>query len=308
MFPVDVVEVLREGLKADRREPDGLLHASSHLIGSLRHAMLDVAGAPKIESNLVSDIRMMTGTMWHLKIEGLLRSCGVRVKSEINLTKYMPQGWGGTADWLFWSDEHEAWVLGDLKTIKGEGLRWILEQGAKDEHLWQLSSYWYALRESGIPLFNGFGILYLPMNDAPREPFEIKPVLQECAVLPEDVVLGRMRERAAQVKPYIESLTREPWSSWPASFLTDELAPVQQRVQQTYWQTKTQTFDLKLVGHWSSRYCPFPLELCDCSQQGTTLIGKYDLDGNYSPRKGYENIIPIVAPTTMELNKRRKAA
>jgi len=57
--------LLNNTLRGDRRPPDGKLHPSGDLIGSLRHAQLRAAGAPTIESEIVSDTRLMTGTQWH---------------------------------------------------------------------------------------------------------------------------------------------------------------------------------------------------------------------------------------------------
>lgn len=47
LLPFDFTEILHETLERERREDDKLMHASSHLSGSLRHAQLDIAGAPK---------------------------------------------------------------------------------------------------------------------------------------------------------------------------------------------------------------------------------------------------------------------
>jgi len=81
-----------------------------------------------------------------------------------------------------------------------------------------------------------------------------------------------------------------------SSYLTPELAPVQEREQVIYYDRKTGTHDVLLKPHWSAAYCPFDNELCDCSEQGQTKIGMYDTDGSYIPRTGYENIEPTVAP------------
>jgi hypothetical protein len=58
--------------------------------------------------------------------------------------RWLPDGWSGTADWIFWNADLGGFVLGDLKTIKGDGITWIEKDGAKREHLWQLSAYWHA--------------------------------------------------------------------------------------------------------------------------------------------------------------------
>src|SRR3954447_13428749 len=48
---------------------------------------------------------------------------------------YMPEGWTGTADWVFWNRELGGFVLGDMKTIKGDGIAWVERDGVKREHL-----------------------------------------------------------------------------------------------------------------------------------------------------------------------------
>ena len=117
MIPTDLSDLLRKKLAKSRRPPDGLLHASGDLLGSLRHAQLRLAGAPTIESEIVSDIRLMTGTMWHRFIGQMLVEAGVHFEQEIDVTPGLPEGWAGTADALFWSTEHRGFVLGDFKTI-----------------------------------------------------------------------------------------------------------------------------------------------------------------------------------------------
>ena len=72
---------------------------------------------------------------------------------------------------------------------------------------------------------------------------------------------------------------------------------------------------MKLVPHWSADYCPFPDELCDCRQQGTTKIGHWrfhETDHHpewaneliYVSRKGYEEFEPELKPDAKEVKKR----
>ena len=82
----------------------------------------------------------------------------------------------------------------------------------------------------------------------------------------------------------------------PEGWITDELEPVQQREQRVYFDRKTETYEVKLVPHWSAAYCPYPDSLCDCSTQSTTKIGFYDIDGEYIQRTGFEDIEPTVEP------------
>jgi hypothetical protein len=303
VFPLDIVEALHEGLRASSRPPDGLLHPSGDLIGSLRHAQLTAAGAPKLDSELVSDIRLMTGTLWHRWVEDLLTAKGIRFQSELSVNPGLPEGWSGTADWLFWSDHYEGWVLGDLKTTKGEALRWIRRDGAKEQHIWQASAYWHALVEMGYPMVDGFGILYWPMNDTPDKDEVIEPSLEECAPLPRDLVWGVMEERWALTSAYLRTVDS---GCGFAGYLTDALADEQERVQKWYWNGTQSVFDVKLVPHWSTAYCPFPNELCSCSEQSSNKIGHYTLDGEYVPRRGYEEFVPVVSPSTSDIRRKRE--
>lgn len=278
--------------------------------------MLDVAGAPKVESELVSDIRLMTGTMWHRYIEQLLHDQGIKVETEISVTPGLPEGWSGTADWLFWHPNFNAWVLGDLKTMKGEGIKWVTRDGAKLEHMWQLSSYFWALVEMGFPMVKGFAVLYLPMNDTTDKLDEIEPTLQECEPLEREVVWGQMEARRQMVDEYLNAMPPDlPFSRGMPNedlYLNDKLAPEQDRVQGVYWNKARGVFDVKLVPHWSSAYCPFPNDLCACNEQGTTKIGEWVLQVHhpdiekYKAREGYEDVAPEVRPSTRDVAKRWK--
>lgn len=322
---MDLTSLLRKRLSESRRPPDGKLHPSGDLLGSLRHAQLRLAGAPTIESQIVSDTRLMTGTMWHKLFEEILADAGVETQTELSVTPGLPEGWSGTADWLFKRPEDDAWVLGDLKSIKGEGMKWVLKDGAKEEHIWQLSAYWWALYNMGARLVKGFAIYYLPMNDTTERDELIEPVLMECDPLPQELLWGVMEDRWQAVQRYLplvdevrpENYTgrlarnyiRKPENFW-MPFINKELAPEIGRIQKLYWNGKQKVFDVKLVPHWSAQFCPYPTELCGCSEQGSNKIGHYTLEGEYVPRKGeeYENVEPLVAPSESDYKNKRKEA
>lgn len=299
MFPVDLLALFRSSLKDSVRPPDGLLHASMDLVGSLRHTQLRAAGAPTTESEFVREIRLMTGTMWHEWAHRQLVKAGVAFMQEVKLTPYLPPGWGGTADWVFWHPNYKAFVLGDLKTAKGEAMWWLNKDGAKTEHIWQLSAYWHALIEMGLPMVKGFGVLYWPMNEVGDN--VVLPTVQECDPLPRDVVEARMLERAAVTKQYVAAVSSQ-------GYLNEHLAPTQERVQKVSWNKKQGVFDVRLVPHWSAAYCQFSPELCSCSTEGTNKIGHYNLDGQYVPRAGWEDEKPAVQPTSGDFTRRRKEA
>lgn len=307
VLPFDLTEILLAELRRNRRPNDGLLHASSHLTGSLRHAQLDVVGAPKVESELLSEVTLMTGTMWHDYIHRALVSSGVPYMAEVNLTPWLPIGWGGTLDALVLNPDITAFVIVDFKTIKGEGLRFIEKDGAKQEHIWQTSLYWHGVKKmlgGTAKLAKTVAVYYLPKNDTRSKDDIIMPVLVDFEPLPLSEVMATARFRAEAVEAYKDSLCTTACDfangEQPATlegYLTPELAPAQERVQRIFFDRKTDTWDVKLMPHWSAAYCPFPVELCDCSTQGQTKIGMYDTDGvTYIPRSGYEDIVPTVTP------------
>lgn len=292
-------DLLRESLYTTR-PPSGNLRPSSDLVGPLRHAMLRAAGAPEDkQEDLLSLVRMETGTMWHDHFETLMRNKQLPVMLEVRLNDYLPEGWSGRADWITWSDEYRAFVLGDLKTIKAEGMGYIRRDGAKEAHVWQLSAYWYALRNMGLPLVKTLHVYYLPMS--PLGGTEVLlPELIECDVLPEDLVIERMVNRARETKLYLDAVAdaREAGIQGNAVFVNEYLAPPMERKQALRWDKAKGIFDVKLMPDWSTNYCNYSVDLCDCHTQGQTKIGHYEWDVIdkhvlYIPRKATDFIAPI---------------
>jgi hypothetical protein len=264
----------------------------------LRHAQLDAVEAPRNPESLISTIRMMTGTLWHEWMHDTLKRLGIPYMAEVNLTPWMPVGWGGTSDFLIWNPDVKAFVMTDLKTTRGEGMRYLERGGAKVEHRMQTSLYWHAARKMGLPLAKKIGVFYLPMNDTRSKDEVIEPLLIDFDPVPVRELFKTARQRHKSVEKYRASLPKpNPRPLEVEEFLTDALAPVQEREQRIYYDSKTDTWDLKLVPHWSAAFCPFPDELCDCSAHGQTKIGMYDVDGTtYIPRKGFEDIVPEAVP------------
>lgn len=313
MLPIDVVGVVSGRLSEEIRPfADGKLHPSSDLIGSLRHTMLNAAGAPTIESKFTQNMTLWIGRQIHAMVGESLERRGIPVMREVRLEPWLPDGWSGTADLIFYDPSKDGWVLADVKGQKGESFRWLHSDGAKEEHIWQASAYWWALYEMGLPMVDGFTMIYLPKNDTTDKWDIVEPLTIECNVLPYLQVWDRMESRWELTQTYLAAL---PWPDDPGStilsdlWVTDELAPPQDRVQKMWWNKKQGVWDVKLVPHWSADYCPFPNELCDCSEQGTTKIGHWNPreweDGVselvYEPRKGYEAIEPLLKPSAKEV-------
>jgi hypothetical protein len=199
---------------------------------------------------------------------------------EVKLDPWLPEGWSGTADWITWDATRRGFVLGDLKTIKPEGMAWIARDGIKNEHLWQVSSYWYALERMGIPLVQGFVVYYLPTGQTGPADGNVAPSLQEAKPLDRDLVLGTMAERWEATQAYLDSLKSTADRPY---YITDALAPVQPRELAVRWDGAASKaggknrpgFKVAYYPHWSTNYCPFPNELCNCREQKVTTVGHY---------------------------------
>ena len=268
------------------------------MVGSLRHVMLRMAGAPEKQNDIVTDTILEIGTLMHKRIAEAFVALGLPFMQEVKLNQWLPDGWGGTADWIFYHPQYEAFVLGDLKTTTGEGIPFVAREGIKESHHHQLSAYWHALAHMGLPMVKGVGVLYLPKNRAKNTKTE--PLLVEAEPLEAEYLDSLMRERREAVDVYLFDVLMANQS--PASepeFLVDSLAPPQDRVLKVVW--NRDKYDVKLVPHWSAQFCPYDDDLCDCDQQGETKVGEYTRDG-YTPRKGYEQVNP---PSLTDSQRRR---
>lgn len=262
--------------------------------------MLDAANAPRKPKTIAEEITLKTGDMWHEWLTSQLASTGHPFMSEVRLSDFMPEGWGGRADWIIFHPGYKAWVLGDIKTVTGDGLFWVNKDGAKENHLWQLSAYWHACVEMGLPMLRGFFVLYWPKGPASDKNAVVEASIQECDPFPAEKVLPVMQDRWASTKAYLDSL------EGTEGYITDALAPPIDREQKLIWDSVAKNFVVRLTPHWSTRFCPYGDDLCDCSNQGTTKIGAYDLTGEYTSRKGYEGEVPSVKPEEYQLARRRK--
>src|SRR5665213_2794429 len=107
MYP-DLVRVVDDALKAERRPPTGLLHASSHSWKPLRFTQLESVLGTTEEEDYGSLSTMFTGTLWHHWIENLLDNNSSTlfegewqlVDTEWDITDWLPKGWTGTLDYL----------------------------------------------------------------------------------------------------------------------------------------------------------------------------------------------------------------
>ena len=241
-----------------------------------------------IESETASDVRLRTGTLWHTYFERIFR--GSFTACEVKLDEFLPWGWSGTADWITWNADRRAFVLGDLKTIKPEGLTYIQTEGIKREHQHQVSLYWYALRDMGLPLVKGYVVYYLPTGPIIGQ--TVEPLVQEGTPLEEGYLIALAKERRADVDRYLQSLSWDPDAHFmpdDPEFVTDAIAPEPEKELRLMWNkavsraggVETPGWELKNMPVWQTMFCPFDDALCACSEQRPEKIGHwtYDADG-----------------------------
>ena len=117
-------------------------------------------------------------------------------------------------------------------------------------------------------------------------------------------VLERMGMMKDGVDAYLDTLagsTHYEGQPLEDAFAIGALAPPMPREQRLY--KNKELCEVKLIPHWTSMFCPYPDELCDCghnlAEYKTNKIGHFAKEGNtwlYKPSKGYEDINPKVKP------------
>ena len=280
MIPFDLAAIIDYSMEQESKMDDGMLHPSTHLATPLRHAQLEYHhGSTGYKRTTAENVRLMTGTMWHEYMHNALRRAGVPVMCEVNLTPYLPGKWSGTADWFFWSKEHKGFILSDLKTIRGAGIKWREQYGPYESNTTQLGAYWLGGYNMGIPIVSGAGIFYLPMDSDD----DASPLYLEFDV----PLIGDIHT----------NLERREYA-----ILEMPLADPPAREQKLFKNKNMRRYDVKLVPPKEAMWCRWP-DLCSCKSLKTEIVGYYDRLGRYKSRKGREDIEPTVKPMKQQLEK-----
>lgn len=295
-----ILAAIEGEIVGNQREPDDKLHCSSDICGCIRQAQLRCAGISSdgidrdFAGSFASSAPMTTGTMWHELIASAVTNNFRYVHTEIVVDSGLPAGWTGTADALVTDTLNSPFTLVDFKTTKGEGIQYIEKDGAKKEHIMQISAYYHALADMGFSLAEEALVLYLPMNAVPRS--VVRPSLQWVSPVNETVLFSDMKGKTFDVSAYCRTYEET------GLILNDALHGPMDMEQKMFWSSKLNAWEVKIVSPWQTQYCPYDPPLCACSDRGTEKIGEFHKTV-WKPRSGY-SIEPTVHPTVADLRER----
>lgn len=285
-FP-DIQQAIADGMSINEREPDGLLHASKHIWWPLRFSQLEFAGHPMGNPEFLDLVNMQTGTLWHKQVEEWLKKDKTRwwelVASEVDLTDYLPNGWTGTADWVFYDKEADHCILGDLKTIKPEAVQHL--SGIKDDHLAQLSCYNFGLTKAGYTMAPELFVFYLPKNKIWTH--DVKP--QQLSSPPIDTIEIVMTTIKQRIDSYVGG-------SVPLASMPDP-------VYKYTYNKLMNVFDVKSYPDWRESYtCPFDEKLCP--RTPIKKVGHWNSDRKWVTKYTEHKHRKYPRPTDVEFRKR----
>ena len=258
------------------------LHVSSDLQGCVKKACLEMSEISNdIDRDQYQDIRMKIGTGMHNFIGRYLReNYDVQVEKEV--TEGLPEGWMGTADYVITEESSGEVAVYDLKVVSSS-LKYFSDMNNEfaqtsssssklplKEHIWQVSSYVYALRKMGINATRGF-ICYLFIDNYYHygQKFNYNPAEYEVDLVPVDELSKKFKEVTAEV---------ELWKQ--TSQLPPDLEPEQKLKAKPSWK-KPERIIVEQRMNWKCKGCPFYPRNCQPNPfEGVVGEFRYDPTDN----------------------------
>lgn len=229
--------VLREYLEGEQREPDGLLHPSTHLDGNVRHAYLDVRKHPHLPMTLSNILRLKSGTWWHDFLDQALK--GTPTMRELDLGLWLPYGWAGTCDCLLYEPSTRRWRLKDYKTTDNMAKK--LEWGLPDTYRKQINAYWTAVNEMGLDVEYECDVVMIPIAGDTNHTHTFKVDVEH----PWDTITEMM---------VIHGMA--------TNGVNGEMPPIPDDL--IHLRRNRQGVSIHRQNHMSRLHCPFPSDVCGC--------------------------------------------
>lgn len=308
MFP-PLPEIIHKALLADRREPTGLLHASSASWQPLRFTQLGMI-YPQDETDYGSLVTMKLGTLTHDWLQKYLIAEGVSeewelLESEWDVTEWLPEGWTGTLDYLFRHIPSNTNAITDLKTIKPEAVSYLGDR-PKPEHTTQVSCYHAAVtnyysQHSGALKFpkldHEISVCYLPKSKDSKQQ-TILPIIKTAPA--ELSAWANMVGIKRQVDEYLAEYKRT------GEVDNKFLAPMPEPEAKIGWNKATNQWDVTMRPSWTEEFigARFGEELCP--RTPSQKIGNFTLDLHYIARPGIVQPEDIPTPSKEEIDRRRR--
>ena len=249
-------------------------------------------------------MRMRTGTMYHKLMEDWLAipeiSAELRpwvvMKTEENVTDLLPEGWGGTLDYLMYNPDEDLYAIPDLKTQNPMGMKFLGDE-PKPEHTIQVSCY-HGCYVDKVNLHPDIGICYMPKeSDDPT----ILPRQLRRKAISKTAMWMRLNRIKQRVDEYVAEYDRTG-----GEIENDALEPMPEPKLSMYWNTTQSVWDIKQGPYWFNRLAGLPEEFVP--KQSTNKVGAWTIDGYYIPRKGWEHIEESMVPRPSVEDFRKRQA
>lgn len=304
-------EIINEALENEEEGQNwrqDKLHVSSDLLGCTRRACLEMSEfADKAETDLYGKIRRKIGRGMHSFVGRYLKE-RYDVKTEVDVSRGLPEGWAGTADFIVKDAASGEIAVYDLKVVSSSA-KYYSDIAAQyyqvtnkqssqlplEDHKWQVSSYCYALKKMGIPATRAF-VCYLFIDNYFHfgTKYQYRPTEYEVDLVSDEDLEKRFKEVSGRV---------ERWKK--TSVLPDYLEPEQKLKAIPNWR-KPEKYVLEQRIDWRCKACPFYPRFCHPNQfEGK--VGQFEFDYStgsyvYTDLSGGE-ANPLVFPPGVEKDR-----
>ena len=268
---MDFTNELTTFLTLNKREFDGKLHSSNALTDNMRHVQLGLINMEQKDEDLMSLVRMNTGTLWHAWLDKMFTERGdANVLTEVKLDKYMHPEWSGTLDMLYRGHDDPEWTIWDYKVVNPMSLPWVQKSGGKVDHKWQVSHYYYSAKELlaeeyGEPLSPELRVVYIP---AFTDNKVMAPFVSVFLPIEKELFDAELEARTNRAVAYRDRHT-DTMDVFNGLLVKPDL-----------YEYKERKGKVLRVPHWRSKFCPYVgitrggRDVCGCHKLKQKTLGK----------------------------------
>lgn len=260
-----IMKSLIENIKYETNSPrnDNMLHFSTHLQHDRHTAIYTQHGYPEDtwDRPWMNTLPLFQGTAIHEELHRIMEDKYPLYDAEVPVmgSKKFKYVWTGTADAYILDEDDVFWLI-DYKTISGASFEYL--DGAKPEHVLQISAYYHFHEHPDYGKPDKCAILYLPTTPDYRRRWP-EPLLVEVTPLPKDDLKARMIqvEYAIDVYAATNDLPQPPKGEYKWK----------KNKKEDHW-------ELWWYPHYSSLFCPWKgqeEDPCGCSKFSRYVVGTW---------------------------------